>query len=492
MAQPQKLSFTEKAGYSLGDGAANFVFMTMILFQLNFYTDTLGVAAASAGSLLLVGRLWDAFFDPMMGVLADRTNTRWGKFRPWVLWTAVPWGIAMVLAYTNPGLSSSGNLVWACLTNILLMTLYSANNTPYSALTGVMTGDVNERTSLSSYRFVAAMIAQLIVGGFTLPLVAKFGHGNNAKGWQMTMALWAVICLVLFCITFLATRERIQPDPRQKSSPREDFRGLLANRPWKAMFILTLAHFAMLALRGGTMFYYFQYYVNPGKLYDLLQSIGLASAAGSGVWHSLLDTFGLIVDPSKSNVASVGFGLLNITSQFVTVIGVLCSTALSARFGKKAVAIAGFSTTTVFMALFVLLPPESVGTMFLLEYLRALTYAPTIPLIWAMFADVVDFAEWKTGRRATGIIYATILFGLKTGLSLGGAIAGWLLSGFGYRPNAVQTPEALNGIRMNISIFPAILFLIVIACLIVYPIGKNLNIEIQDVLAERRKKFAQA
>ena len=492
MAQPQKLSFTEKAGYSLGDGAANFVFMTMILFQLNFYTDTLGVAAASAGSLLLVGRLWDAFFDPMMGVLADRTNTRWGKFRPWVLWTAVPWGIAMVLAYTNPGLSSSGNLVWACLTNILLMTLYSANNTPYSALTGVMTGDVNERTSLSSYRFVAAMIAQLIVGGFTLPLVAKFGHGNNAKGWQMTMALWAVVCLVLFCITFLATRERIQPDPRQKSSPREDFRGLLANRPWKAMFILTLAHFAMLALRGGTMFYYFQYYVNPGKLYDLLQSIGLASAAGSGVWHSLLDTFGLIVDPNKSNLASVGFGLLNITSQFVTVIGVLCSTALSARFGKKAVAIAGFSTTTVFMALFVLLPPESVGTMFLLEYLRALTYAPTIPLIWAMFADVVDFAEWKTGRRATGIIYATILFGLKTGLSLGGAIAGWLLSGFGYRPNAVQTPEALSGIRMNISIFPAILFLIVIACLIVYPIGKNLNIEIQDVLAERRKKFAQA
>ncbi len=155
-----KLSFGEKAGYSLGDAAANFVFMTMILFQLNFYTDTLGLGAAAAGTLLLVGRLWDAFFDPMMGLMADRTKTRWGKFRPWVLWTAFPWGVAMVLAYTTPGFGSTGKILWACATNILLMTLYSANNTPYSALTGVMTGDVNERTSLSSYRFVAAMIAQ--------------------------------------------------------------------------------------------------------------------------------------------------------------------------------------------------------------------------------------------------------------------------------------------------------------------------------------------
>ncbi|HUA58170.1 MAG TPA: MFS transporter [Verrucomicrobiae bacterium] len=494
MPQTQKLSFFEKAGYSLGDGAANFVFQTMILFQLNFYTDTMGVAAAYAGSLLLVGRLWDAFFDPMMGVLADRTNTRWGKFRPWVLWTAVPWGIVMVLAYTNPGFGSTGNLVWACLTNILLMTLYSANNTPYSAMTGVMTGDVNERTSLSSFRFVSAMIAQLIVGGFTLALVAKFGQGNNAKGWQMTMGLWAAICVVLFCITFLTTRERIQPDPKQKSSPRQDFGSLLSNGPWKVMFILTLAHFAMLAMRGGTLFYYFRYYVNHARLFDLLQSVGLtaAGAAQGGAWHSLLDTFGLIVNADKSNVASVGFGLLNISTQFVTVIGVLCSTALARRFGKKAVAIAGFSLTTFFMAMFVLVPADSVGTIYLLEYVRALTYAPTIPLIWAMFADVADFAEWKTGRRATGIIYATILFGLKTGLSLGGAIAGWLLSGFGYRPNVDQTAQALSGIRMTISVFPSILFLVVIVCLVCYSIGKKLNLQIQDELAERRKKFAPA
>ncbi|MGD0778499.1 MAG: glycoside-pentoside-hexuronide (GPH):cation symporter, partial [Candidatus Solibacter sp.] len=414
--RPQKLSFAEKAGYSLGDAAANFVFMTMILFQLNFYTDTLGISAAAAGTLLLVGRLWDAFFDPMMGVMADRTSTRWGKFRPWVLWTAVPWGVAMVLAYTNPGLGVTGNLVWACLTNVLLMTLYSANNTPYSAMSGVMTGDVNERTSLSSFRFVAAMIAQLIVGGFTLPLVAKFGQGNNAKGWQMTMGLWAMVCMVLFLITFLSTRERILPDPKQKSDPKRDFGALLKNGPWIAMFILTLAHFSMLAMRGGTLFYYFQYYVNQDRLFEMLQSLGLTGAHG----NYILNAFGLIVDARRSNVASVGFSLLNMSSQFVTVMGVLCSTALSRRFGKKAVAITGFSVTTCFMAAFVLLPAESVGTIFVMEYIRALTYAPTIPLIWAMFADVADYSEWKTGRRTTGVIFATILFGLKTGLSLGG------------------------------------------------------------------------
>jgi Na+/melibiose symporter-like transporter len=486
--QPQKLSFLEKAGYSLGDGAAAFVFQTMIYFQLNYYTDTLGISAAAAGTLLLVGRLWDAFFDPMMGVMADRTQTRWGKFRPWILWTSVPWGLAMVLAYTNPGLGMTGSLIYACLTNVLLMTLYSANNTPYSALSGVMTGDVNERTRLSQFRFVSAMIAQLIVVGFTLPLVAKFGQGDKAKGWQMTMGLWAIVCVVLFVITFLTTRERILPDPKQKSDPKRDFSGLLKNGPWIAMFILTLAHFAMLAMRGGTLFYYFQYYVNQDRLFDFLQSIGLTGANG----NYFLNLFGLIVDARRSNVASVGFSLLNMSSQVVTVAGVLCSAALSIRYGKRAVALVGFSVTTVFMAAFVLLPSGAVGTLFLMEYARALSYAPTIPLIWAMFADVADYAEWKTGRRTTGVIFATILFGLKTGLSLGGFAAGWLLSGYGYKPNAVQTPQALQGIRMTISIYPAILFLIVITCLLCYKIGKRLNLQIQDELAERRKGFAPA
>jgi GPH family glycoside/pentoside/hexuronide:cation symporter len=489
----EKLSVGEKIGYSLGDGAANFVFMTMILFQLSFYTDTLGLAAGVAGTLLLVGRFWDAFFDPMMGTIADRTKTRWGKFRPWVLWTAIPWAVVMVLAYTNPGFEMTGRIVWALLTNILLMTLYSANNTPYSAMTAVMTGDVNERTSLSSYRFVAAMIAQLVVGGFTLPLVAKFGQGDSAKGWQMTMGLWAIVCVVAFLITFLTTRERIQPDPEQKMSVKEDFGNLLKNGPWIAMFILTLAHFLVLAMRGGTVFYYFQYYVDKDRLFEFLQTWGLANAASgpaTGIWHSLLDTFGLIVDPARSNVSSVGFSLLNISSQFVTVVGVAFSTALSIRYGKKAVAITGFSLTTMFMAGFIFLPADAIWATYIMDWLRALTYAPTIPLIWAIFADVVDYAEWKFNRRTTGVIYATILFGLKTGLSLGGFLAGWLLAYYGYVANAVQTQQALWGIRMTVSVYPAIFFGIVIACLSVYKISKQLNLQIQDELAERRRVLA--
>jgi Na+/melibiose symporter-like transporter len=487
----EKLSFLEKAGYSLGDGAANFVFQTMILFQLSFYTDTLGIAAAAAGSLLLVGRLWDAFFDPMMGTLADRTNTRWGKFRPWVLWTAVPWGVVMVLAYSSPNFHTAGKLVYACVTNILLMTLYSANNTPYSAMTAVMTGDVNERTSLSSYRFVPALIAQLMVGGFTLPLVAKFGQGNNAKGWQMTMGLWAIICVVCFLITFLTTRERIQPDPKQERSSKQDFRNLLKNGPWIAMFLLTLSHFAVLAMRGGTIFYYFRYYVDKDRIFDILRTLGLTSIAGRhGIGYSVLNTFGLIVDPNRANVSSVGFSLFQMSSQVLQVMGVLCSVYLSIRFGKKAVALVGFSINTVLMMLFIFLPSNAVGTMFILEYLRVLAYGPTIPLMWAMFADVVDYAEWKTGRRATGVIYATILFALKCGLSLGGAMAGWLLSGYGYQANAVQTPSALLGIRMTISVYPGILFLVVIICLSFYKISKSLNLQIQDELAARRKGFA--
>ncbi|HEU0055612.1 MAG TPA: glycoside-pentoside-hexuronide (GPH):cation symporter, partial [Longimicrobium sp.] len=445
-----RLSFTEKAGYSLGDAAANFVFMTMILFQLSFYTDTMGLTAAAAGTMLLLGRLWDAFFDPMMGVLADRTNTRWGKFRPWIIWTAIPWGVVMVLAYTRPGFSGTPLLIYAFVTNLLLMTLYSANNTPYSALSGVMTGDGAERTRLSSYRFVAAMIAQLVVGGFTLPLVARLGGGDNARGWQLTMALWAAVCVVCFVVTFATTRERIAPVADQQANPRKDFSDLLRNVPWIAMFVLTLSHFVFVAMRGGTMFYYFQYYVDADRLYSFLRGIGLPESTGGGILRPL----GLVLNPDRSNVASVGFSLFNISSQLVTVAGVIASVWLATRFGKRAVALVGFTTTTVFLASFILMPSDAIVGTYLLEWVRAVCYAPTIPLIWAMFADVADFGEWKTGRRATGVIFATILFALKVGLSLGGAIAGWLLAGYGYRANAAQTPQALQGIRMLVSVYP--------------------------------------
>ncbi len=494
----EKLSFKEKAGYGFGDAAANFVFQTMLIFQLGFYTDVFGITAVAAGTLLLVGRFWDALFDPFMGVVADRTNTRWGKFRPWILWSAIPFALMFFLAFTTPDFGSTGKLIYAYVTYILLMTVYSVNNLPYSALNGVMTGDVNERTSLSSYRFFFAMAAAFIVQGLTLPMVNKLGQGDAAKGWSMTIGIFAILCIVFFVITFFSARERIKPDPAQKSSPKQDFADLLKNAPWISMFLLTLFLFITLALWGSAMFFYFTYFVDKEQLFRFLESWGLVATSSSGVevasgwWHSILSAFGLIVAENRSNVTSVGFSLFNMCGQLVMIIGVLASKFLSVRFGKKTVFLAGLSFTTLFTALFILLPADAVGGTFILNLLKSLAYGPTIPLLWAMMGDVADYAEWKTNRRATGVVFAGIVFALKAGLGLGGAICGWFLAAYDYVPNVIQTEHALFGIRMTASIYPAITFLIGVIALSFYGITRKLNLEIQDELIERRKSFSTA
>src|SRR5580692_7411637 len=307
MAEPstQKLPFFEKVGYSCADSAANFVFMTMILFQTNFYTDVFGLSAGVAAAILLWPRLWDAIADPIVGILADRTNTRWGKFRPWILFTAVPWCVIMILAYTTPhGWSMSAMIAYAAITNTLLMSIYSMNNMPYSALGGVMTGNLTERAKLNSYRFIAVNAAQFIVGGFTLPLVAKFaaGHASGAPvgvadkqyGWQMTMTVWAVLCLVLFLITFSTTEERIKPMNTEKSSPKEDFVNLLKNNPWKVMFLMTLCHFCILSFRGGALYNYYHHYADRSAMYDWVQKLGLVVPAGASS-SGIMETLGYIV-----------------------------------------------------------------------------------------------------------------------------------------------------------------------------------------------------
>ncbi len=486
-----KLSFREKAGYGTGDAAANFVFQTMLYFQLGFYTDVFGISAAAAGTLLLVGRFWDAAFDPFMGVMADRTNTRWGKFRPWILWSAIPFAIVFFLAFTTPGFEGAGKLVYAYITYILLMTVYSVNNLPYVALNGVMTGDVNERTSLSSYRFFFAMAAAFVVQGLTLPLVSKFGQGDPAKGWSYTIGLFALLSIVFFVITFLSAKERVKPDPKQQSSAKKDFADLAKNRPWISMFVLTLFLFITLALWGSAMFYFFTYYVDKGSLLVFLQNAGLVTNGPvMGWWQGMLDSFGLIVHGQGSNVSSVGFSVFNMSGQIVTIIGVLLSVILAARYGKKLVYLVGLILTTLFTALFIFIPAQSVGLVFSLNILKSLAYGPTIPLLWAMMADVADFAEWQTRRRATGVVFAGIVFALKAGLGLGGAIGGWLLSAYSYVPNAAQSEQALFGIRMTASIYPAITFFIGVIALTFYSIDKKMNLQIQDELAERRKSFA--
>jgi sugar (Glycoside-Pentoside-Hexuronide) transporter len=486
----QKVSLGEKIGYSLGDGSANLVFQMMMTFQLFFYTDVFGIKATAAGMILLIARVFDAFVDPMVGILSDRTNTRWGKYRPWVLWTAIPFAIFFVLAFSTPDLTERWKILYAGVTYILLMSVYSFNNTPYSSLGGVMTSNIKERTSIASVRFVTATIATFIIQGLTLPLVAKFGQGDAQKGWFITITLFAVIVVGLFVITFLTTKERITPPVNQKTSVKQDFKDVLGNRPWKAMFALTLFLFITLSLWGSSMSYYFNYFVDKDALFVFLRNIGLVSDAGQsyGVWHHFLDAFGLIAK-DNSTVFAVGFSLFNMVGQLVTLAGViLLSQFLSNIFGKRNVFIVCLSLTALFTAMFFMVSPKSIGLIFVINILKSMAYAPTIPLLWAMMGDVADHSEWVNHRRATGFVFAGIVFALKAGLGIGGAICGGIIDSFGFVPNTVQSTSAIVGIRLTASIIPAVTFVIGVVALFFYPISTSMNETLQKELAERRNK----
>lgn len=486
----QKVPLREKIGYSLGDSSANFVFQIMMIFQLGFYTDVFGIKATAAGTILLLARIVDAFIDPTVGILADRTNTRWGKYRPWVLWTALPFGVFFVLAFSTPDISERWKILYAGITYIMLMAMYSANNTPYSTLLGVMSGNVDERTNISSIRFVFAMAASFLVQGLTLPLVAKLGKGNAQLGWTLTTSLFAVIALIFFVITFFSTKERITPPPGQKTSIKQDVKDIFGNGPWRAMFILTLFLFVTLAMWGSATYYFFNYYMDKASIFGFLQHFGLVNGAGTETnwWRDILNAFGLLVNDNFDNAFNVGFSFFNMSGQLVTILGVLTlSQPLARRFGKRNVFIVCLTLTALFTALFITVPANNVGLAFGINLLKSLAYAPTIPLLWAMMADVADFSEWKNFRRATGFVFAGIVFALKAGLGVGGALCGWILDLFGYVPNQVQSASAITGIRLTSSVFPAITFMIGVGALFFYVITKSMNEKVQTDLEERRK-----
>jgi GPH family glycoside/pentoside/hexuronide:cation symporter len=485
------LAKREKIGYAMGDIATNFFFQSMILYQTRFYTDTAGLSAVAVGTMFLILRLADAAFDPAIGALSDRTRTRWGSFRPWVLWTAVPFGLIFWLVYVTPNVGPQGKLIYAYVTYTLVMMVYSANNTPYSALMGVMTPNIGERSTLASYRFVGALIGQFIIQALPLPLVAKFCGGDSARGWAMTMAIFGAIIIVLNLITFSSTRERVQAPPGEKHPVSDDLRDVFTCRPWLVMFILTLAVFTMLVVRGSSTNYFFAYYLDQDVVRQFLGRVGLAGLGSGPVtgWKAALDALGLLVKPDNSNAAAVGLSLFMVLGSLVQIVGIIFSKRLTDRFSKKAVFIGGVSVTTVATIGVFLVGPTSVGLLFWLGILWAVGWGPTVPLLWVMIADVADYSEWKTSRRATGFMFAGIIFALKAGLSLGGALSAWVIDAYGYVPNVAQTPHALLGIRLGASVYPAIALGIVLVCLALYPIGKTLNRRIQDELAERRTAY---
>ncbi|MBE2230276.1 MAG: MFS transporter [Chitinophagaceae bacterium] len=472
-----KLSVLEKIGYSLGDLAANLVFQTLMTYLAYFYTDIYGLKSGDASAIMLVVGLVAAFgFNPLVGALADRTVSRWGKFRPWILWTAVPLGVVALLAFTTPDFSYKGKMIYAALTYTLLLLLYAANNLPYSALSGVITGDMKERNSLSSYRFVAVMFAQFFVQVFMLPIIVSAGGGDKAAGIEIVMTWLAIIGTLMLLITFFTTRERIVPRPEQKSSLKEDLGDLTKNKPWVIMLLLTTLVFITLAMKGGAYVYYFKNYVDKESLTRFIEPItGMLSGMG-------MNFFG--EDP-----VSAGFGLFNAGGILFMIVGITLSKGLADRYGKRDVFGIALFISTLFVLFFYFFSPSSVPLIFLSQVFHGFFYGITIPLLWAMIADVADYSEWKNNRRATAIIFSAMMVGLKTGLSIGASLLAKLLDLYQYVPNsdAAQSEKAVLGTKMLVSVFPSIPFLAGVALLFFYGINKTMETRIETDLKQRRQ-----
>ncbi len=477
----EKLSVKEKIGYSLGDLAANLVFQTLMTYLAYFYTDIYGLEANHASVIILSVGLVAAFgFNPIIGAIADRTTSRWGKFRPWILWTSVPLGVVALLAFSTPDFAYKGKVIYAVVTYTLLLLLYAANNLPYSALSGVITGDMGERNSISSYRFVAVMFAQFFVQVFMLPIIESAGGGDKAVGIEIVMTWLAIIGTIMLLITFFTTKERIVPKPEQKSSLKEDLGDLFKNKPWVIILVVTTLIFITLAIKGGSYVYYFKNFVDKEQLTRLIQPI-LDFLTSIGV-----NFFG--EDP-----ISAGFGLFNAGGIIFMIVGISLSKGLADKYGKKDVFRIALFISTLFIIVFYFFPSTSVELMFASQILHGFFYGLTIPLLWAMIADVADYSEWKNNRRATAIIFSAMMVGLKGGLSIGSSLVTWILGLYGYitieaaaGELAVQPDTAIQGTKMLVSIYPAIPFLIGIALLFFYEINKKMEVQIESDLKKRR------
>ncbi|KRG68499.1 MFS transporter [Pseudoxanthomonas dokdonensis] len=482
----QDISVVEKVGYSLGDLAANLIFQTLVTYLAFFYTDVFRIPAATAAKIIFVVGMLSAFvFTPLIGVLADRTRSRWGKFRPWILFTAIPFGVLSLLAFRTPDISADAKIVYAIATYTLLVLVYAANNLPYSALSGVLTGNMSQRNSVSAYRFVAVMIAQFIIQVLLLPLVLILGDGDRVRGFEVVMTIFAVVGTLFFLITFFTTRERIVPTVEQRSGIGQDLADLARNVPWMLILALTILVFINLALKGGMYIYYFQYYLSEAQLAAFLQQIGFNGFI-DGLNHLLVNA-GLTRFQWPQDPPTSAFSLFNAGGIIFMIIGIGFSRPLANRFGKRDVFGAALFASTLFLLAFYFYSPQSIGLVFASYILHGFCYGITIPLLWAMIADVADYSEWKNNRRATAIIFSAMLCGLKIGLSVGGAAVAGILAYYGYQPGAPdQLPQTVDGIRMAISLYCSLPLLVAVALLFFYRIDKAMESRIEHELSERR------
>ena len=437
----QPLRFREKLGYGLGDTASNFFFATFNVFLLYYYTDIFGLTAAAVGTMFLVTKIVDAVSDPIMGLIADRTNSRWGKFRPYLLWAAIPYGLCGYAMFANPDIGYTAKLIYAYVTYSLMMLAYTAINVPYSALMGVISPSSVERTKVASYRFFCAFAAGWLVGTFVTPLKNILGGGDEALGFQLTMAIFAVVSVALFWTTFATTKERVTPPPA-KSDIKLDLKALIRNGPWIALFLTGIFTLINIAVRDGSLLYYFKYYVGDD---------------GTRLF--------LIFDKTA---VFLSLGLL------AMMVGVALTKPLSQRFEKRSLMIVLSLLNALSMAAFYFIPPDQYWLMVAVNCLGKLAAGPTPALVWSMYADTADYGEWKTGRRTTALVFSTVQFSHKMGLAVGAGLTGIILGWFGFVANEVQTATSMNGIRFMFSWFPAIFAVLGVIAIFFYRIDRKM------------------
>lgn len=457
-----KITIREKVGYGLGDAASSMFWKLFGMYLLFFYTDIYGLPAAVVGTMFLITRIWDSVFDPVVGTIADRTSSKWGKFRPYLLWMAIPFGLIGVLTFTTPDFSLTGKIIYAYVTYSLMMMVYSMINVPYASLLGVMSTDPKSRTELSSYRMIFAFMGSILSLLLVEPLVQVFSKVGSevslTRGWQIAAVIFAIIAIGFFVLTFSWTRERVKPIKEDKNRIGDDVKDLFNNRPWWILLGAGISALIFNSIRDGAAVYYFKYYVEKTDAFH----IGALNVSLS------LTTLYLVL------------------GQAANIAGIVLVTPISSIIGKKKTYLFAMVFATVFSVMFYFLGNTSIGLMMLMQVLISMCAGSIFPLLWSMYADIADYSEWKTGRRATGLIFSSSSMSQKFGWSIGGALTGWLLALFGFHANVVQTASALEGIRLMLSFLPAVGTVLSVLFIAIYPLSEYKMLEISHELTIKR------
>lgn len=457
----EKIGFKERVGYGLGDAASSMFWKLFGMYLLFFYTDVFGIPAAVVGTMFLITRTWDSLVDPIVGILADRTESRWGKFRPYILLTAVPFGVMGVLTFTTPDWSMEGKIIYAYISYSIMMMIYSVINVPYASLLGVMSDDTKQRTILSSYRMIFAFAGSILALALIDPLVNLFSQmfgGDFAKGWQMGVGVIALLAVIFFLLNFAWTRERVRPIKEQKNALKDDIKDLIKNRPWWILLGAGISALIFNSIRDGAAVYYFKYYVAQ----DAAASMGFLGSSLS------LTTLYLVL------------------GQVANIVGIILIAPIANRAGKKMAYLGSMALATIFSIAFFYIGKGNIAAIMAMQFAISMCAGAIMPLLWSMYADIADYSELRTGRRATGLIFSSSSMSQKFGWTLGGALTGWLLGYFGFQSNVEQSVEAQNGIRMMLSYLPAIGTTLSVIFISLYPLSERHIADISDKLDKIR------